>query len=276
MCVATAAWSAPPDLQLPTLPTPVVVPTPMPPPDAPTKLKPGQFFVVGSSVELLVEPICGPGSVSIKNQSGRLLIPAELAVGYPIDPTNPDFVTFDKPYLYVIKAGAVGGRVVVEMIPTTNALDADKKPIPLKRSDITRRVLEIDTGEPVPKIDPVAPPPKPKPDVPAPVTSFRVVLVYESTDTLPANVTGVLYARAVEEFLTANCTGGRSGWDRRDKDTATETDATPLKDVWPTIRAAVTTTPCVAIVVNNRVTLEPFPKTVPEMITLLKSYAGGK
>jgi hypothetical protein len=135
-------------------------------------------------------------------------------------------------------------------------------------------VVVIGMPTPDPKPDP-EPTPDPKP---VPVTSFRVFLVYESGDTLTAAQNAVLYGRAVEDWLTATCTGGRDGWRRRDKDLHTsELDTPPLKTLWANARPKVTQTPCAVVEVNGAVTVIPLPGPTPaDAIAALKKYAEGK
>lgn len=125
-------------------------------------------------------------------------------------------------------------------------------------------------------IVPVVPPtPKPTDPVtpPAPVTSFRVVLIYESADTLTAAQRAVVYGKPVEDWMTANCTGGKAGWRRRDKDSPGDADPT-MAALWAAIQPKVTTTPCAAVEVNGKVELIPLDATPAAMVATLTSYRG--
>lgn len=145
-------------------------------------------------------------------------------------------------------------------------------------NDIVTVGIDADSGQgpiPPPKPKPPEPKPDPKPDPkpPAPVTSFRVFLIYESADTLTAAQRGVLFGKVVEDYLTANCTGGKGGWRRRDKDAPGDGDAVTAA-LWTAIKPALTTTPCVAVEVNGKVEIVPLESTPAKMVDVLKSYKG--
>lgn len=133
-----------------------------------------------------------------------------------------------------------------------------------------------------PDKDKVAPKPKvdPKPKV-EPVTSFKVLFVYESGATHTAAEKAVMEGRAVEEWLTANCTGGKGGWLRRDKDTDPAADTTEFRGVWAAVKADLDARPaqkypCVAVVVNNKATIDAVAATPAEMVKVLAKYREGK
>jgi hypothetical protein len=123
-----------------------------------------------------------------------------------------------------------------------------------------------------------APEPKPKPvdPKPKPVESFRVLLIYESSQVLPAAQFGVLYGKEVEQYLTANCTkdGARNGWRRLDKDAPTDNDTETFGALWAAVKPKVTRVPCVAVEVNGNVTIEPLPASVADALALFKKYRG--
>lgn len=132
--------------------------------------------------------------------------------------------------------------------------------------------LTMQVGPAPPKPD------EPKPDdpkPPQPVTSFRVFLVYESGATYSSAVNSVLYGNAVEEWLNANCTGGKAGWRRRDKDLSGDADPT-MAAMWNAVKPAVTTIPCAAVEVNGKVEIIPLGKTPAEMVATFKKYREGK
>jgi hypothetical protein len=127
-----------------------------------------------------------------------------------------------------------------------------------------------------PPPQPPGPGPQPTPGPtppPGPVTSFHVVVIYESGDTLTANQRAVVYGKAVEDYLNAACTGGAAGWRRRDKDSPGELDPT-MAALWAAVQPKVTVTPCVAVEVNGKVDLIPLEPTPAAMIAKLKIYRG--
>lgn len=164
----------------PPAPKPDPIPAPKPNPSASIKLGVGEFYVIASNVKLVVNPNAGlklakVGSVTITERKPPLTIPAEIAVGYLPDPSDPDAVTFTEPFLYVVKA-KVGpdvedGPVVLQLIPAENETGADGKLIPLTAADIDYLPIDVKSGKapqpppditPKPKPEP-APAPKPKP-----------------------------------------------------------------------------------------------------------------
>jgi hypothetical protein len=269
------------DVQFPPAPVPAVQPVPA---DAPVTLRKGQYYVLKADVQQLIFQD-GTGSVTIKQHDGAkkaLVLPTELVVGWKGDKDDPEFVTFEDKYLYVIK-GVTDGTVNLLSIPALNYTDPKGNQIPLKRTDIKRKTLLVETGkgpQPPPVVPPVVPPIVPGGD-------FKVIMVYESGDTLPAGYNSILYGKVVEEYLDKRCTGGKQGWGRRDKDLAPEADNSPLKALWRDVKPQVTRTPAFAIAVGSKVTLEPFDKEAPdgkgrvvltpaEAVALLKKYAGDK
>jgi hypothetical protein len=137
---------------------------------------------------------------------------------------------------------------------------------------------------------PTPPGPKP-PDPPAPpvpVTSFRVVFVYESGTNLTAAQSAVIYGKAVEAYLNATCTkeGNLPGWRRYDKDTDAANEQPTMRALWAAVKPALTTVPCVVIEVNGKADILAIDKpdgkggrvtlTPAEALALLKKYAEGK
>lgn len=128
---------------------------------------------------------------------------------------------------------------------------------------------------------PPAPPPQPKPDDPPapkpvdPVTSFRVIFAFESGDLLPPGQRGAVYGKAVEDWLTANCTGGAKGWRRRDKDSPGESDP-EFVAMWAAAQASKVGTPFVAVERNGRVIIAAVESSPAKMVESLKSLKEGK
>jgi hypothetical protein len=115
-------------------------------------------------------------------------------------------------------------------------------------------------------------PPEPTPKPPA---SFRVIIVFESGDNLTTAQRAVLDGKVVQDWLTANCTGGVAGWRRRDKDAPGDQDKT-MSALWSAVKPKVTSTPCFAIACDDKVTLEPFPPTPAAAVALLTKYKEGR
>lgn len=127
------------------------------------------------------------------------------------------------------------------------------------------------------------PPPEPKPDDPEPkppepkpaVESFRVIIGFESGVVVPPNVISVAHGKVVEEWLTANCTGGKAGWRRRDQNLGSENDP-KMASLWNAVKDAKPTPPFFAVEVNGKVEVIPFEKTPEAMVAKLNTYRGVK
>lgn len=131
------------------------------------------------------------------------------------------------------------------------------------------------------QVGPRPPPPDPKPidpdkpKPPVPVTSFRVILGYESAATMTQAQVNVLYGSKVEAWLNENCTGGKSGWRRRDKDSAGDADQT-MAALWKAVQEKITSVPFAAVEVNGKVEIIPLEPTPDAMIAKLTKYREGK
>lgn len=134
--------------------------------------------------------------------------------------------------------------------------------------------LTIDVG-PRPPPEPDPKPPGPKPPEPKPVTSFRVIIGFESGTTYPQSIINVMYGNVVEEWLNANCTGGKAGWRRRDQSIGGENDPT-MAALWKAVKDAAPTTPFFAIEVNGKVEIVSFEPTPAAMVSKLNTYRGAK
>jgi hypothetical protein len=136
----------------------------------------------------------------------------------------------------------------------------------------TETVLTV-TG---PRPPPGPNPPEPIPPTPQPVTSFRVIFVYESGDTLPVGQAAVMDAKAVRDYLGANTTrdGNTAGWRRYDKDISLTNETPTFKALWEAVKTKLTVVPCVAIEVNGKVDILPFPATPAEAVALFRKYRG--
>ena len=123
-------------------------------PDAAVKLGKDQFYIIKSSIPLVVIAT-GTGEVTVVERNGKvkpLTIPAQWAVGYPPDPGEPDFpvVTFSDEYLYILKASK-SGPVTVQVIPAVNKTqdkEGKQVQVALTRADIAYK--RIDVGEQIP------------------------------------------------------------------------------------------------------------------------------
>ena len=128
---------------------------------------------------------------------------------------------------------------------------------------------------------PPAPPPQPKPDDPPapkpvePVTSFRVILVYESGKTLTQAQYGVLWGESVETALT-EATRGVGAWRRYDQDKGETDPDEGVRAMWAKAKPLVKSVPCVAYEVNGRVSVQPLAATPAEQVAAVKKLREGK
>ncbi len=121
---------------------------------------------------------------------------------------------------------------------------------------------------------PIVPVPPDVPIVPVdPLKTFRVIFIYESADTLTPDVRAVVYGKVVEDWMNANCTSGKAGWRRRDKDAPGDADPT-MSALWNTIKPAITVTPCVAMERNGKVEIINISVTPAKMVEELSKYRG--
>lgn len=258
-----------PDLVVPP-PKPNDPPAPVNP-SANQSLDAGTYYVVRDEVpfRLYVSggAVSGDSLVTVRMTTGPVTLLGKFVDG---DGTIQER-TFSEKSIAVVLAKN-GARGTVELITDQVGATDDSK--------VKRRTIDVNGGQgPIPPPKPVDPD-KPKPVDPVVVKSFRVIMVYESGDTLPAAANSVLYGKAVEDFLNANCTGGKTGWARRDKDATGEYDA-DRQAVWNAVKDEFgppknTKTPALVIQVNDKITIEPFAATAAATVTLLKKYAEGK
>ncbi len=256
---ASALGAAPPEVFDPVRLPFVEVVAPNPPPRAVTALAAEQLYVIDSDVELRV--LASPeGVVSVGADAGPIKIRGKFVENAGGRTTTR---TYKGPFVYTVEA-ATTGKVELLIVRTDG------------KGGVIRRTLDVTAGEgPIPPPKPIDPPTPPEPK---PVTSFRVILVFESGQTMTPAQSGLFYGEALETYLTANCTGGRAGWDRRDKDKNPATDTTPLRDAWIDAKPKIEpgNPPCLAVVVNKTIYIEPLAATFAEQAKVLDKYRGGK
>lgn len=129
-----------------------------------------------------------------------------------------------------------------------------------------------------PQPKPPAPTPKPKPDdppAPSPTKTLRVIFVVESGDTLTTAQQGIVYGLETENWCLKNCTGGKAGFARRDKDNPA-VEGRELNDVWRTAGPQITRTPCVVVERNSHIEIIPLEDTPARMVAVLDEYLQGK
>lgn len=147
------------------------------------------------------------------------------------------------------------------------------------RTRTARLVVVIGDAPPAP---PGPAPPGPKPPGPTPppepVTSFRVLFVWESGTPLTAAQNSVVNGLATAKFLDAKTspTDGGRGWRLYDKDRPTANDTATWNALWAAVKPKVTAVPCVAVEVNGKVDIIPLGATTADMLATFNTYLGGK
>ncbi len=257
-------------------PVPPKPPTPVPPkPPAPVPPKPPAPAVVEDPT--LTGPKSAPWMIELKAKS----VPAASALRWQVYVKNKDGD-------YVLAAGKIQTRTVLTEKAFFFAGDVGEYLVQcsfqkgLEFVELEWKGQLTGGGEPKPPVPPTPPvppvppvPPTPPTPTPDPLKSFRVIVIYESAMTLTADQRAVAYGKAVEDWLNANCTEGKNGWRRRDKDAPGESDPT-MAALWAAVKPAITTTPCIAIERNGKVTIINLDATPARMIETLNAYKGGK
>ena len=132
---------------------------------------------------------------------------------------------------------------------------------------------------PAPKPKPVDPKPvDPKPvDPPAPVPAktLRIIFAVESGDNPTTAQSGVIYGLEVENWCLKNCTGGKDGFARRDKDNPTIAGK-DLSDIWQAARPTITKTPAAIVEKNTHIEIIALEDTPEKMIAVFNEYLQGK
>lgn len=233
-------------------------PAPPPAPGAMPLLAADTLYVVPSDEPFLL--FDSPrGIVSITRESGPVKIRGKFLDGSGKIETR----TYNAKHIAIVE-GVGKGRVELISVPQGIA----------DEGGAARMLVDVNQAPQPPPVDPV------KPVEPVVVKSFRVLLVYESADTMSAANNSILYGKAVEDFLNANCTGGKQGWARREKD-ATGTYDSDRQAVWDAVKNEFaapknTKTPALVIQVNDKITIEPFGPTAAGTVAILRKYLEGK
>lgn len=171
-----------------------------------------------------------------------------------------------------LSSGGVEGDVPTGLVPVTITITL----VVAKGDSVDIARIKVKCGEgPIPPPDP-NPPDPPKPVPPAPVTSFRVIFVYETGDTLTAQQTSARDAKSVRDYLTAKTTkeAGGHGWRSWDRDTEATNDPPMMRALWEAVKPKFTTVPCLVVEVNGKVDILPWPANAAECLATLQKYGG--
>lgn len=236
------------------------VPSPMVNPEAAITLTPELVLCVDSDVDCVV--VCSPkGRLKITPAKGPVTVRGKFVDG----PGTVEMRTFAGPFVWFVESAEAGECELLVL------------PVGGREPDMVRRRIISQTGpQPPPKPDPDVPDPKPKP--PEPVTSFRVIFVYESSAAMTPAVQRVMFGEKVRTFLDVKTTAGPKGdkgWRRFDKDVVATNDPDPaFRSLWEAAKPKVTTVPCVVIAVNDKAEIVPLPADEDAAIVLFNKYLG--
>jgi hypothetical protein len=235
-----------------------------PDPIAETRVEPvdtiraDEWYVIESDSPLFVlaSPI---GILEVESIVGPMTFRGRFAGGDKIETR-----TFSGPHLHLVTALKPGQAEVI-VIPQ-GVTD---------QSDIIRQVLTVSGQGPKPPPDVDPEPDDPTP--PGPATSFRVIWIIESGDTLNAERTAIPAAKSIRDYLNAKTTrspDGQPGWREFDPQQITNNEPAVMQELWKAIKEKQWSAPCVAIEVNNQVKVLPLSANTAEALTLLKRYGG--
>lgn len=247
-----------PVLVEPDNPAPVPQPEPNPTPSVISKLKLNQWYVIESSVPITV--LSSPEEVvSVESSTGPIKVRGEFVDGNG----KVEIRTYNQPYVVFVSAIKSGNTELI-IIPEGFKL----------KEDIVRQKLTVSGVGPNPPptpdpVDPVDP-------TPVPVSTFRVIFVKESGQTLPIGQSAVPGAKSIRDYLATKTTpeGGLVGWREYDPDQLVVNEQPIMKSLWDTVKPKLLPTPCMVIEVNGKATLMPFPKSVDNCLETLKKYGG--
>ncbi len=183
-----------PDKPLVLLPEVAVVqPAPTPPsPATPIKLDSSQLYVVRSSVACIV--VASPeGVVKVTAMPGPVLMFARFVDGG----AGYEKRTYAEKFVWVVEAASTGTCELL-IIPAGGA-----------EKDIVRRTIDANNGPRPPPPGPDPPKPDPNPP-PIPLAGLRVLMVYDPA-TLSASQQGIVFGKAVRDYLQAKVTLGPDG-----------------------------------------------------------------
>lgn len=138
-----------------------------------------------------------------------------------------------------------------------------------------------DPKPPEPGPNPPTPPTPPTPDNPAPIpdAGYRVLILYESADTLPAQQSSILTAAPIRDYFDANCIKGPDGKTPEARIWDWDVDTSSVSDLWrKAVEKAKTKAdgkaPLILISNGKTGTIEPLPANVAATLELLKKWRG--
>lgn len=216
-----------------------------------------EWFIIDADVECFIFPDDKNGIISVKTEPGPLRMKGKFAGG------GGKVETRDFKGKWITTIESVRAGTVELLIVPVGVTD---------RSKIVQRTLAVMGARPPPGPGPIPPGPTPPPQ---PVTSFRVIFGFENSQITPA-INNVMYAKMVEDYLMVNTTAenGLAGFWRTDKDADGSTATPMMAALWAAVKPKITTVPFLAVEVNGKAEIVPFPKTPEECLETLKKHRG--
>lgn len=251
---ARVIWPAIPVLVEPDSPPPVQDSSPV------STLKPDEFLVIESTVELIIR-IFPEGHIAVEAMAGPVKVRARFADGTGKIETR-EYRTAFVYFLTSEKAGIVG----IDLIPVGAVLE----------KDIERHVLTVSDGtQPIP---PPGPGPVPvDPVIPTPITptKLQVVIIEDPAQraTIPAEKIIIMDGAEIRDYCKTHCSVTGTTPDRRVLSLRQDVSNQPqwIKDACAEPR---TSTPWIVILTPTQKISGPLPATVADTMTLLRKYGG--
>jgi len=226
----------------------------------------GELFIVESDAELIIRQ-CTSGLLTVREIAPGGIRPIGIDGLFAGGDRAGETRVFTSAHVYSFR-GIKPGKLQVNLIPKGVLIEHE--------SDAPLLVLTVSGQGPKPPPDD----PEPEPDdptPPGPVTSFRVIWIMESGDTLNAQQTAISGAKAIRDYLNAKTTrspDGQPGWREFDPQQITKDEPAVIQELWKAIKEKQWSAPCVAIEVNNKVQVLPFPTNTADALALLKRRGG--
>lgn len=123
---------------------------------------------------------------------------------------------------------------------------------------------------------PKPPPEPPPPPAPIPVDGFRVLVVYESSETMTPGQHSAVYGKTIRDYLDSRCAagpGGRREWRVWDPDIDTRGEAKHWQDAMRRKRDRL---PWIVVSTGKTGYEGPLPDTLEKTMDLIRKYAEGK
>jgi len=227
----------------------------------------GELFIVESDAELIIRQ-CTSGLLTVREIAPGGIRPIGIDGLFAGGDRAGETRVFTGAHVYSFR-GIKPGKLQVNLIPKGVLIEHE--------SDAPLLVLTVSGQGPKPPPDPEPDPEPDDPTPPGPVTSFRVIWILESGDTLNAAQTAIPDAKAVRDYVNAKTTrspDGQPGWRTYDPQQITTNEPEVIQELWRQIKRKAWQTPCVAIEVNTHTIVLPFPANTADALTLLKRYGG--